>query len=557
MNTGNTIQTPAIAYGSGTSSYIFGYWEVNGVRQASASGVALPMVTLTMANDAVAIARYFTSSDTDTNGLADWQDEYWFGMLGHNLDSDPDGDGFTMREELTRGYSFAVRDEIADGGIMIRLSDDVTFRDASQKKHFDIRSDPQGIVTAQSGYVDSGSTVQTPALAFGSGSSGYTFGYWEVNGVRQASASGVALPMVTLTMTNDAVAIARYFTSSDTDTNGLADWQDEYWFGMLGHNLDSDPDGDGFTMREELTRGYSFDVRDEIADGGIMIRLSEKATAWLSCYPDAQEPDNEPKSAVPFDVGSVQTHNFTSPADEDWIKFYAWPGFSYRIDATKVSTNLNIQLDAFVLRSDGELELVGSTNNTVQDTGLRETLTLANASGVYFVRAAPVTTVPFYFDTQYSLAIYTTEKANINASNALVYVYIDPPEAIARGAGWIIQASNANSALSNLTNPFLLAANITNTVSFIDVTGFITPASRTITPTPQSVTGIGAFYNYSSLSPTAKISAVTTNGTLVLSFVGKIGESYILETSTNLSNWSAISTNTIPLKRNPQDCHHK
>ena len=96
--------------------------------------VALPMVTLTMTNDAVAIARYFTSSDTDTNGLVDWQDEYWFGVLGHNLDSDPDGDGFTMREELTRGYSFAVRDEIADGGIMVRLSDNAIFRDASQKK---------------------------------------------------------------------------------------------------------------------------------------------------------------------------------------------------------------------------------------------------------------------------------------------------------------------------------------------------------------------------------------------------------------------------------------
>jgi hypothetical protein len=279
--------TPTCAKGSGTGGYVFGYWEVNGVRQTAGSGLALSKATLVMTQDVVAIARHFPSgADTDGDTLNDWEEWYWFGNLDSSPTNDPDGDGFTIAAERTRGYTLNIHDELRDGGIMLRLSGSATVRDEASRKRYEIRSDPQGIVTESSGYDTNGHVRYTTALAKGSGQNGYLFGYWEVNGVRQATGSGLALSKATLVMTQDVVAIARHFPSgADTDSDTLNDWEEWYWFGNLDSSPTNDPDGDGFTIAAERTRGYTLNIHDELRDGGIMLRLSGAASLAMPYFP--------------------------------------------------------------------------------------------------------------------------------------------------------------------------------------------------------------------------------------------------------------------------------
>ncbi|MDF7822641.1 VCBS repeat-containing protein [Pontiellaceae bacterium B12227] len=273
---GTALVTPSISYGA-SSGYYFGYWEVNGVRQADPGGAALPGLTLALTNDTIAIARFFAAGDGDGDGLDDWYEQYWFGSLFQTLETDPDGDGHSIAEEQARGYSPVVADVPEDGGTLLRLSASRTFRDEAQWKHYTIRSDPQGIVTLQQGWTSNGTAVVTPSISYGA-SSGYYFGYWEVNGIRQADPGGAALPNVVLPMTNDVVAIARFFPSGDDDSDGLADWYEWHWFGSLFQSLETDPDEDGLSIVEEQERGYSPVVADAPEDGGTMLRLSSPGT---------------------------------------------------------------------------------------------------------------------------------------------------------------------------------------------------------------------------------------------------------------------------------------
>jgi hypothetical protein len=283
VNIGTPVVTPLMAYGV-TNGYYFGYWEVNGVRQASAAGAALTRVTLPMTNDVVAIARFFPAGDSAGNGLDDWYQWYWFGNLDQTPATDPDGDGFTIADELARGYSPVIPDVLTEGGIMLGMSGTATCRDAAQMMSYEMRSDPQGLFALQTGYVGTGTPVVTPLMAYGV-TNGYYFGYWEVNGVRQASTAGAALTRVTLPMTNDVVAIARFFSAGDSTGNGLDDWYQWYWFGNLNQTPATDPDGDGFTIADELARGYSPDIPDVLTEGGIMLGMSALSTVGLSYYP--------------------------------------------------------------------------------------------------------------------------------------------------------------------------------------------------------------------------------------------------------------------------------
>src|SRR5439155_819919 len=100
-----------------------------------------------------------------------------------------------------------------------------------------------------------------------------------------ADGSGAALPSLRLPMTNDVVAVARFFSAGDGNGDGLDDWYEWYWFGNLNQTPATDPDADGFTIADELARGYSPVIVDQIADGGVMMRLSDVGTVGLSYYP--------------------------------------------------------------------------------------------------------------------------------------------------------------------------------------------------------------------------------------------------------------------------------
>lgn len=277
----NTVQQTVNAVPS-ASGYGFAYWTLNGEPVRDIVGQSPPQATFLFTNDTTAVAWYLSPSlDTDTDGCVDYLEWRHYGSLTNGPAADVDGDGFNHAQELERGYNPAIRDTLVDGGLMLRISETCTLRDEAVKKRYEIRSEPQGIVAIQTGYATTNTVVTTPSVAYGA-TSGYYFGYWEVNGVRQAGPTGLAISQVALTMTNDVVAVARFFTSADADADGLADWREWYWFGNLDAGNASDPDGDGFTVAEELARGYEPHVRDVLVDGGLMLRLSETAVVDLT-----------------------------------------------------------------------------------------------------------------------------------------------------------------------------------------------------------------------------------------------------------------------------------
>jgi hypothetical protein len=302
---GSVKTTPTIGSGS-YSGYYFGYWEVDGVRQAAGSGLALPRASTVLDTDKVAVARFFMPGDSDGDGLDDWREWNQFGSLDYTPESDPDSDGFTISEEVTRGYAQVIPDEIVDGGLMMRLSGMMTYRDESLKKRYEIRSDPQGLVSLSTGYQDTGTVKTTPTISSGS-HSGYYFGYWEVNGVRQAAGSGVALPRVSMQLDGDKVAVARFFAAGDDDGDGLDDWREWNQFGSLTYDQQGDPDGDNFTIAVEVTRGYSQVVPDEIVDGGVMMRLSGTTTYRDESLKKRYEIRSDPQGLVGRSAGYEDT----------------------------------------------------------------------------------------------------------------------------------------------------------------------------------------------------------------------------------------------------------
>ena len=130
------------------SGYNFAYWTVNGVIATDIVGQARTRVDFAILQDTTAIATYLPpGADTNADGVADYLQWFYFGALTNGPTSDTDGDGFTLSDELSRGYNPVIRDEIADGGVMMRVSDTSTYHDQSALKYYEIRSDPQGIVT--------------------------------------------------------------------------------------------------------------------------------------------------------------------------------------------------------------------------------------------------------------------------------------------------------------------------------------------------------------------------------------------------------------------------
>jgi hypothetical protein len=302
---GTMVTTPSIPAGA-SNGYRFGYWAINAVRQSAASGLAVSLVTITMTNDVVAIAHFVPSGDSDVDTLEDWFELYWFGNLDQSSASDPDDDSYTVMEEMFRGYSPVVADEVADGGVMMRLSEPGTFRDSMQKKRFEIRSDPQGIIASQISFVDMGTVVSTPTIPYGI-SANMGFIWWEVNGVRQSAASGLALLQVTLTMTTDVVAVARFVQRGDADLDQLEDWYELHWFGNLDQTSTSDSDGDSLSVANELSRGYSSVINDRLSDGGLVMRMSEPGTFRDSMQKKRFEIRSSPQGLITAQIGFSDT----------------------------------------------------------------------------------------------------------------------------------------------------------------------------------------------------------------------------------------------------------
>jgi hypothetical protein len=89
------------AYGS----YIFGHWEVNGVRQVDGAGVPLTQVTFAVVSSTITTAFFhLASADADNDGMPDWWENFYLGgpTTGDAV-ADADGDTQSNVNEYLAG----------------------------------------------------------------------------------------------------------------------------------------------------------------------------------------------------------------------------------------------------------------------------------------------------------------------------------------------------------------------------------------------------------------------------------------------------------------------
>ena len=267
VNSGMVVTTPDL-WGQNVSGYRFAYWDLDGVRQQDAYGIALGGFTFTVTNNTVATAHYFlTSQDTDADGIADWFEYVYYPSLAQNAASDTDGDGFSLAQELAQGTVPTLKDEVVPGGISRGRSGMVLVNLMDFPVYW-LLSSPAGFINS-SNIVNVGTVVTTPDL-WGQNVSGYRFAYWDLDGVRQADACGITLGSFGFAVTRNTTATAHYYPSAqDSDADGVADWFEYVYYGGLAQSGTSDTDNDGSTLAQELAQGTTPTLKDEFVPGGI------------------------------------------------------------------------------------------------------------------------------------------------------------------------------------------------------------------------------------------------------------------------------------------------
>jgi len=97
--------------------------------------------------------------------------------------------------------------------------------------------------------------------------------------------------------------------------------------------------------------------------------------------PDAFEGDNAVAQAATLTINQVQSHNFSSAGDQDWVKFSAEGGKEY----TFSTRNLGAAADTYLYLYDTDGTTLLLTNDDTEDTLASQIKWIAPATGVYFL----------------------------------------------------------------------------------------------------------------------------------------------------------------------------
>lgn len=266
--------------------------------------------------------------------------------------------------------------------------------------------------------------------------------------------------------------------------------------------------------------------------------------------------------ATIFTVGDTEWHDFDSPTNEDWVKFYAPTGLIFQVDATQLGTHSDLQLELYYAQPDGSLTLVDFMDFYGTGANVTETLTLDLKTGqsgllpgVYYLRVSSYDPNLYGPGSEYELRIYVPIAPDPGppfppippcpvTGIGFFYVNVGPPQALAAGAGWrLLQATNMTCFNTNS----LYALPATNwTLTFCQIPGFMAPTNRTLAITNGQTTGVCAYYLYTNLSPRAETPKINTNGVFQVSFLAWAGKWYAVEESTNLVNWTPLETRLVP-----------
>lgn len=221
-------------------------------------------------NELAFVARFIRGdTDSDGDGLENSYELYYFNSLSNNLDSDPDADGFAIRTEISRGYHPNAPDQLTEGGISRRRSETSLVLTDANLLRVTALSEPVGFYSDFK-ILTKGSVFSVPAQPSGSGFIG-----WFVGSSRVDDPQGFSTGTLNFTVSTDTVFVARFIGDVDGDGDGLGDSFEFFYFNGLPNNLDSDPDGDGFNIRTEISRNYHANTPDQIMEGGVSRRRAE------------------------------------------------------------------------------------------------------------------------------------------------------------------------------------------------------------------------------------------------------------------------------------------
>lgn len=128
---------------------------------------------------------------------------------------------------------------------------------------------------------------------------------------------------------------------------------------------------------------YYLKVRQRDGRGGPGYVYNLRIASKVAC--NSYEANNTFEQARVFSIGSTEIHTFCSANDEDWVKFSAVPGTTFRLETLGLMANTDTVLTLYKL--DGNtLSLITEDNNS---GGMRASLIryTPTSSGMYYLRA--------------------------------------------------------------------------------------------------------------------------------------------------------------------------
>ncbi len=119
-------------------------------------------------------------------------------------------------------------------------------------------------------------------------------------------------------------------------------------------------------------------------------------------HSDAYEVDDSWRAASDYEV--IQIHNFHTSADEDWIRFFAPTGLALELNATLMSTNLDIAMELYVEETNNTLRLVDRSDGLYG--WLDEFLNLPSPSNRFYYVRIMQNSVANWSPGNYSFSIF-------------------------------------------------------------------------------------------------------------------------------------------------------
>jgi Dockerin type I domain/FG-GAP-like repeat len=266
-----------------TNGYSFtGWFDFSGTRLDSADTAGVGSLTVGTVQTTVT-ARYLpTAQDTNANTVPDWWELFYLNNLTNSADSQPTGDGFSLKTKYQRGYDPRMIQRIVDGGISRRDSAPLNVLLDLNMIFFSEQSDPSGLFSQQ---VPVNKNSAQSTLAAPLSTNGYSFtGWFDLSGNRIDSPDTAGVGSLTVGNVQTSVT-ARYLpTAQDTNANGVPDWWELFYLNNLNNSADSQPTGDGFSLKTKYQRGYDPRMIQRIVDGGISRRDSASVNIDLQIF---------------------------------------------------------------------------------------------------------------------------------------------------------------------------------------------------------------------------------------------------------------------------------